>query len=219
MRLRRKKWTNSLIEENKNLMIVPIKGEQISLDKVFNNSKKVCLEIGCGKGNFVINNAIQNPDCNYIGYEKNDTVLAIGLKKAINLETKINNLKFLNSYAENLNDLFLPDSFFKIFLNFSDPWPKARHEKRRLTNLFFLDEVYSKLVVKDGFIEFKTDNDSLYEFTLEQIQKSKYWKIVKYTDDLYKNQEMLSGNIQTEYEKKFHELGQKIKKIILINKK
>lgn len=180
---------------------------------IFFNNNPIYIEIGMGKGDFIINNAINNPKINYIGIEKFSTVLAIATKKLT--ELNLYNLKLMCKDANELNQVFTPNSINKIFLNFSDPWPKARHEKRRLTSINFLN-IYKNILKEDGIIEFKTDNLKLYEWSLETLLNIKDVKIIYFCSDIYKelDNEYNINNIQTEYEKKFISKNVSIKKII-----
>lgn len=213
MRLRNKNWTKDYIEENHKHMI--LEENKIDPKKVFSEPRRPCfLEIGCGKGQFIINNSIKYPNLNFIAMEKESTVIGVALKKAITtLGDNFTNLKFLNRYAENLLDLFEPKSFDGIYLNFSDPWPKSKHAKKRLTHSSFLD-IYYELLNDDGIVEIKTDNDKFYESSLEQVNYSKF-RIIYSNRDIYASQMGLNNNIATEYEEKFHKLGKNIYKIIL----
>ncbi|AGR40778.1 tRNA (guanosine(46)-N7)-methyltransferase TrmB [Spiroplasma taiwanense] len=212
MRLRNKNWTKEYI---KNYNQYVLDSSLINnLENLFKNNYPTFLEIGCGKGKFLISQAIDNQKKNFIAMEKEATVIGVALKKAITTkELELNNLLFLNSYAEKLQDILEPNCLDGIYLNFSDPWPKLRHEKKRLTHLKFL-EIYWKLLKKDGFIEIKTDNDNLYNFSLQQIELSNF-KLLEKTNDLYKNQRLLKDNVATEYEEKFHKMGKNINKIII----
>ncbi|AOG60051.1 tRNA (guanine-N(7)-)-methyltransferase [Spiroplasma helicoides] len=213
MRLRNKNWTKDFLEINKQHLIQD--NQKININNYFKNEAKVFLEIGCGKGKFIINNAIKNLDKNFIAMEKETTVVGVALKNAIStLGDNFKNIKFLNTFAENLDELFEEETFDGIYLNFSDPWPKTRHYKKRLTYSKFL-EVYYKILKKDGKLEIKTDNDNLYSFSLEQLQTSKF-KIVYQTNDLYSDLNQLENNIATEYEEKFHSQNKNINKIIAI---
>ncbi|WP_031542577.1 tRNA (guanosine(46)-N7)-methyltransferase TrmB [Mesoplasma photuris] len=222
MRLRNKQWTDNFLVENKRFLIEWKEGDKITSLNSFNNDNKIHLEIGCGKGNFITNHALLNENYNYIGMEKEKTVVGVALKKSLAMfsdqNKEMSNLKYLNNFAEDLSDMFAESSIDKIFLNFSDPWPKAKHFKKRLTYIKFLD-IYSKILKIDGEIHIKTDNDGLYAFTLEQLAETDKWTILDNTDDLYKNEKMLEDNIPTEYEIKFHNLGKNINKIIIKNNK
>ena len=180
-----------------------------------NKQNPTYLEIGMGKGNFIINNAIQNPEINYIGLEKFDTVIWKAVLKANQHE--LDNLKIISFDASKIAELFTKNSIDKIYLNFSDPWPKARHEKRRLTHPNFLQQ-YKTILKKDGLIEFKTDNDGLFNWTINEVllaNPDKY-QIIYQTTDLYSelSNEYNVNNIPTEYETKFHNSGKNINKVI-----
>ena len=169
---------------------------------ILDTSKKTYLEIGCGKGKFIIENAERNPDINYIAVEKVSDVILLAAEKASQKELK--NVKFMICDAKGLTELFDKHSVDLIYLNFSDPWPKAGHYKRRLTYKAFLD-VYREILKEDGAVFFKTDNTGLFEFSLEQF-KEDGWRLENVTDDLH-NSEFAADNIMTEYEKNFSEKG------------
>lgn len=180
----------------------------------FDSDNPLFIEIGMGKGDFIINQAINNPNINFIGIEKYSTVTSIALKKA--KLHNLSNLKLLNIDANNLNEIFKKSSIDKVFLNFSDPWPKKRHINRRLTSDKYL-LIYKEILKPDGIVELKTDNNQLYNFTLENLNETKIKNnIIYYSEDIYSEIDNLYNinNIQTEYEKKFLSLGETIKKII-----
>lgn len=177
--------------------------------EIFHNDKPVHIEIGMGKGKFIMELASQNPDINYIGIEKYSSVLIRALEKREALES--DNLMFLRMDAENIEDYFAPEEVARIYLNFSDPWPKDRHSKRRLTSREFLKR-YDKILAKDGILQFKTDNRPLFDFSLEEIKESG-WILDEYTFDLHKNGPA-ANNIMTEYEEKFYNLGNPICKLV-----
>ena len=181
----------------------------------FNNHNPIYLEIGCGKGDFILNNALNNPKINYIGLEKNSTILNKALIKI--QKNNLQNVKFINCDAKDLLNVLGTNCIDKIYLNFSDPWPKKRHIKRRLTNPVFLD-LYKQILKPNSMIEFKTDNDMLYNYTLNEVlleHKDKY-KVIYYTNDLYSNlnNKYNVNNIASEYEKKFCLINKNINKII-----
>lgn len=176
----------------------------------FNNDNKICLEIGMGKGQFILNMALDNPETNYIGVEKFSSVASVAIKK-IN-QYKPDNLKILVGDIANLVDV-LESRIDTIYLNFSDPWPKDRHAKRRLTSINYL-EVYDKLFKGDKHIIQKTDNDDLFEFSLEQYKAYGY-EIVNISYDLHSED---IYNVCTEYEEKFSNMGVKIKYVEVIKK-
>ena len=172
-------------------------------DGVFDNDNPVHLEIGMGKGQFILNMALSNPDINFIGVEKFSSVASVAIKK-IN-EYKPSNLKILVGDIANTHDL-PHGKIDTIYLNFSDPWPKDRHAKRRLTSINYL-KVYDKLFKGRPHIVQKTDNVDLFEYSLEQYKEYGY-KINKISYDLHKED---IPNIMTEYEEKFSNMGIKIK--------
>ena len=176
----------------------------------FQDGKPIQLEIGMGKGKFITTLAQQNPDINYIGIEKFSSVLIRAIEKMEELE--LTNLKFIRMDAEKIEDTFNKEEIDKIYLNFSDPWPKDRHAKRRLTSKEFFKR-YDNILKKDGVVEFKTDNNDLFDFSLEQIPEAG-WNIVEYTRDLHNNEKMNEGNIMTEYEERFSKMGNNINKLI-----
>lgn len=176
----------------------------------FNNDNKICLEIGMGKGQFILNMALENPETNYIGVEKFSSVASVAIKK-IN-QYKPNNLKILVGDIANLVDT-LEGKIDTIYLNFSDPWPKDRHAKRRLTSINYL-QVYDKLFKGDKHIIQKTDNDDLFQFSLEQYKEYGY-EIKRISYDLH-NEDI--KNVCTEYEERFSNMGVKIKYVGVIKK-
>lgn len=176
---------------------------------VFGNDKPIYIEVGMGKGRFITDLAIQNPDINYIGIEKYSSVLIRAIEKCKELD--LDNLVFIRMDAENICDVFAPDEIDKIYLNFSDPWPKDRHAKRRLTSKEFFAR-YDKILKHEGVVEFKTDNRPLFDFSLEQVPEAG-WEITAHTFDLH-NSPMNKGNVMTEYEEKFSSMGNPIHKLI-----
>ena len=169
----------------------------------FENDAPIEIEIGMGKGNFILNKALENPNINYIGIEKYSSVAAVAIKKM--MEYNLPNLKVIISDVMDLEDL-LKNKVSVIYLNFSDPWPKARHEKRRLTSENFL-KLYDNFFVGSNIIIQKTDNDNLFEFSLESLKHYGY-KILECSYDLHQED---IPNIKTEYEEKFSGQGIKIK--------
>ena len=166
------------------------------------------------KGQFIHQLAEKNPDINYIGIERYSSVLLRALERFDNDEEykDVNNIRFICMDATNLPEVFAVGEIDKIYLNFSDPWPKARHAKRRLTSTEFLER-YEKILVQGGRVEFKTDNTELFNFSLEQVKEAG-WYLEKYTYDLHHQEEMNAGNIMTEYEEKFSSMGNPICKLI-----
>lgn len=181
---------------------------------IFGNDRPVYLEIGMGKGRFLMNMAKEHPLVNFVGIERYSSVLLRALEKYDTEEYKeLQNIRFLCMDATEIEDVFNQGEIRKIYLNFSDPWPKARHARRRLTSGTFLDR-YAKILPPGGNLEFKTDNTELFRFSLEEIREKEGWRLDKYTYDLHRNDEMNQGNIMTEYEEKFSSLGNPINKLI-----
>lgn len=175
-------------------------------NKVFNNNNPIYIEIGMGKGKFIIENAINNPDINYIGIEKFDSVIVRAIEKVEELD--IPNLKFIRMDATRIDEVFNKE-IDKIYLNFSDPWPKDRHSKRRLTSSIFLEK-YDKVFRNDNIIEMKTDNIDLFNYSVDSLNEYGY-NIEYITNDLHKEN---VDNIMTEYEERFSKLNIKINKLI-----
>lgn len=169
---------------------------------VFSNDNPIYLEIGTGKGNFIIENAKRYPNINFIGIEKYDSVLVRAIEKLGCLE--LDNLMFIRTDAKNIDNIFNKE-ISKLYLNFSDPWPKDRHEKRRLTSDTFLKR-YDNIFVNDKIIEFKTDNRKLFEYSVKSFTDYNY-RINSLSLDLHQD---TSDNIMTEYEEKFSKKGQVI---------
>ena len=176
------------------------------LQGILNTDKKICIEIGMGKGDFISNMAKLNPDNVYIGIELSPQVLALAIKKLNRFEEEnglsLKNLYFMSFDALKLLDYFSENQVDVLYLNFSDPWPKKRHTKRRLTYKDFLEN-YKKVLKKDGIIEFKTDNRGLFEYSLVSMQNFGMEFIEVYLD-LHKTEVF---NVETEYEKKFSPFG------------
>lgn len=171
----------------------------------FKNSSPIHIEIGMGKGKFLFELAKSNPDINYIGIEKYSSVLIRAIEKREQYEG--DNLMFIRMDAETITEIFEQHEVDKIYLNFSDPWPKDRHAKRRLTSKQFLTR-YDSILALDGEVVFKTDNEELFSFSLEQAAEAG-WKLMKLTHDLHKS-EYAAGNVMTEYEEKFSAEGKPI---------
>lgn len=184
---------------------------------VFQNTNPLHIEIGMGKGQFLLTLALQNPSVNYIGIERYSSVLLRPVEKLASMqaagETVPANLRFICMDAADISQVFAPGEVDRIYLNFSDPWPKARHARRRLTSLEYLAR-YDKILSPDGQVEFKTDNRALFEFSLEQIEASPAWTLVACTFDLHHDPLLNQGNIMTEYEEKFSSMDHPICKLI-----
>jgi len=178
--------------------------------EVFQNDHPIHIEIGMGKGKFIMEHAIRNPEINYIGIEKYSSVLLRALEKR--REVELNNLYFIRFDAEYINTIFDTDEISRIYLNFSDPWPKDRHAKRRLTSREFLKR-YDLCLKKEGEVIFKTDNRMLFDFSLEEAKEAG-WNLEEVTYDLH-HSDYFEGNIMTEYEEKFSALGNPIHRMVL----
>lgn len=201
MRLRKVKNAAEKLAANEKYYIsnpIDFKGNWRSL---FNNDNPIHIEIGCGKGKFISELAAVNPDVNYIAIEKFDSVLLRALEKVEGME--LPNLKLTIIDAASLCDYFDDKEINRIYINFSDPWPKSAHRKRRLTYKTFLDS-YDRVLVDDGEVFQKTDNRKLFEFSLESFNENN-WLISNISLDLHKDPETF--NITTEFEEKWSVLG------------
>ena len=180
-------------------------------EKIFDNDHPIRIEIGMGKGKFITELASLHPDINYVGIEKYSSVLIRAIEKME--EEPLSNLRFIRMDAEDIESVFSESEIDRIYLNFSDPWPKDRHAKRRLPSQRFLER-FSHILKKDGVIEFKTDNRDLFEFALEEAPEAG-WKILSSTFDLHNDPKLSQGNIMTEYEEKFSAMGNPICKYVI----
>ncbi len=201
-RLRFKPWALEYLEDSKIVTTEP-KQFKNKWQTFFKKEQPIWIEIGMGKGGFTFRQAEINKNINLIGIEKYPSVQVIPVKKTE--EAEIDNLKFISGDASEIKEWFDDDSIDKIFINFPDPWPKERHAKRRLLFRDFLNKYYD-ILSKNGCIEFKTDQLPLFEFALEEIEKTKF-SISDEIRDLHKNSENI---IKTEYENKFSSMGNKI---------
>ena len=208
MRLRNNPKAYEIMEENADLVILKPEEHKGHYHDIFEINQPLYIEIGMGKGDFIYQNALKHPENNYIGIEKFPSVLAAAINK-INKNQSLPNLKLMHFDAIELENVFENGEIDHLFLNFSDPWPKKRHAKRRLTSSAFLD-VYHRLLKKDGVIEFKTDNRGLFEYSL--VSFSQYGMTLKGVWlDLHASD--FEGNVMTEYEKKFSSKGQVIYRV------
>ena len=209
MRLRNVPGARETIIENKFSIQQPeqMKGKW---HEVFQNDHPIHIEVGMGKGQFIIEMARRNPEVNYIGIEKYSSVLVRAVEKLEDFEQ--DNLRLIRMDAENIEEVFDKDEVDRIYLNFSDPWPKDRHAKRRLTSPGFM-AVYDQILAADGTVEFKTDNKGLFDYSLEAIPEAG-WTITAHTFDLHHDPVMCAGNVMTEYEEKFSSMGNPICKLI-----
>lgn len=209
MRLRNIPGSREMIAENQWCVQEP-ELQKGCWNEVFKNNNPLHIEIGMGKGQFLMKMAGRNPNVNYVGIEKYSSVLLRALQKME--EHPLENLKFIRMDAETITSVFGSHEVSRIYLNFSDPWPKDRHAKRRLTSKEFFSR-YNQILTADGHVEFKTDNEALFDFSLEQIALAK-WHLDACTRDLHHDSNMNVGNIMTEYEQRFSAMGNAILKLI-----
>lgn len=206
MRMRNNPRADEILAENsEDLIVLEPQKNKGKWREFFGNDNPIYIEVGMGKGDFISNNALLNKDINYIGIELSKSVVVVAINKFRAFEKEngeIKNLRMMSVDASTLLEVFEENEVDKIFLNFSDPWPRKKHAKRRLTYKTFLD-IYKKILKEDGIVEFKTDNRGLFEFSIESMNNygMNFEKIFL---DLHKTEE---PNILTEYERKFCELG------------
>ena len=189
--------------------------------EVFGNNHPLHIEIGMGKGQFLTKLAMRNPDINYVGIERYSSVLLRAVEKLDALRTEENvvlpNIRFVCMDAADIAEVFAPEEVDRIYLNFSDPWPKSRHARRRLTSSEYFER-YDKVLVSGGRVEFKTDNRGLFDFSVETLEESEIWNMTACTYDLHNDESMNAGNIMTEYEEKFSSMNNPICKLIAMRK-
>ena len=183
--------------------------------EIFGNDHPLRLEIGTGKGRFLIETARRHPEANYIGIDLFTDVIVRAVRKWERDEASPGNMRLVLWDAAMIEDLFEPGQVETIFLNFSDPWPKPRHAKRRLTSPSFLYK-FSDALQRGGRLEFKTDNADLFDYSLEQFELNPQFEIQAFTRDLHADPVMNEGNIMTEYEEKFSQRGTPICKLIAV---
>lgn len=209
MRLRHNPKADIAVENSEYVEQDP-KARKGSWHELFGNDNPIHIEIGMGKGNFIMTLASEHPDINYVGIERVPTVLYKALRKQEKM--KLKNLMLMAFNADAIDEVFEKDEVDRIYLNFSDPWPKDRHALRRLTSPRFL-KLYDSFLKKEGFIEFKTDNRALFDYSLEAAPAAG-WKVRDITYDLH-HSEYVEGNIMTEYEMKFSAMGIPINKMVI----
>ena len=210
MRIKHKPWAEPFLESHKEFVITLDNFNDKEVVEFLNN-ENIYMEIGTGKGGFLLGMAKKNPDKFYLGVKINETAAGFCAKKIY--ENELKNVKLINIDVKYLFDHLPQNHFDGIYLNFSDPWPKDRHSKRRLTSSTFLEK-YDQFLAPDGNIEFKTDNQDLFSFSLDEIENSDIWHLDAYTRDLHNDPVLNVGNIMTEYEQKFSSQGNPICKLI-----
>lgn len=208
MRVHKKKHGTERLEACGNIVIKDLRVEGCTSEQLFGNSNPLRLEIGCGKGDFIVGTAAKEPNINFLAIEKVSDVLVTAAEKV--KESGLTNVRVCCVDAKELTEIFAPGSIDRIYLNFSDPWPKSRHEKRRLTYRSFL-AIYKQILRPDGAIHFKTDNRPLFDFSLEEFAAFGI-RTEKLTFDLH-NSEYNEGNVMTEYEKRFSSMGVPINRV------
>ncbi|HFH9836939.1 TPA: tRNA (guanosine(46)-N7)-methyltransferase TrmB [Streptococcus suis] len=207
MRVRNRKGAPELLANNPQYVILNPEDCKGKWAEIFGNNNPIHVEVGSGKGRFVTGMAAQNPDINYIGIDIQLTVLSYALDRV--LEAGLPNIKLLQVDGSDLTNYFAPAEIDRLYLNFSDPWPKKRHEKRRLTYKSFLD-TYKEILPDKGEIHFKTDNRGLFEYSL--VSFSQYGMVLNQVWlDLHASD--FEGNVMTEYEEKFSKKGQVIYRV------
>ena len=210
MRLRNISGSREMIADSK-YVIQDAENQKGKIKTYFEKEQPIWIEIGMGKGRFIMQMAEENPEINFIGIEKYSSVLLRAIQKRE--QNELPNLRFIRMDAEDITEVFEKGEVDRIFLNFSDPWPKDRHAKRRLPSKEFLKR-YDEILKKDGVIEFKTDNRDLFDFAVEQLEPAG-WKAEVITYDLHHDPVLCEGNIMTEYEEKFSSMGNPICKYVI----
>ena len=207
MRVRNRKGATELLEANPNYVVLNPVDAKGKWREIFGNDHPIHVEVGSGKGAFITGMAKANPDINYIGIDIQKSVLSYALDKV--LEADVPNIKLLWVDGSELTNYFADGEIDRLYLNFSDPWPKKRHEKRRLTHKSFLD-TFKQILPEKGEIHFKTDNRGLFEYSL--VSFSQYGMVLKGVWlDLHASD--FEGNVLTEYEQKFSSKGQVIYRV------
>lgn len=213
MRLRNIRGSKEIIAESK-YCVQNYQEHKGNWSALFGNQNPIHIEVGMGKGQFLTRMALLHPEINYLGIEMYDSVLLRAVQRRERLEEDPTNLFFIRMDAKTLEETFAPGEIDRIYLNFSDPWPKDRHAKRRLTSREFLAR-YEKVLKPGGLIEFKTDNQDLFTFSLEENALTDSWTLLASTRDLHHDEALNQGNVMTEYEEKFSSQGNPICKMIV----
>jgi tRNA (guanine-N7-)-methyltransferase len=207
MRMRNKKHCGERMERCGDLWVKAPEEKKGHWQDEFSNQNPIHIEIGCGKGSFIVGMAKLHPTINFIAIERVTNVLVLAMEKA--MQEQVENVRFIAGDATGLEAFFAPQEFERIYLNFSDPWPKKRYAKRRLTHQNFLT-LYKRLLKPGDFICFKTDNQDLFEFSLNSFCDEDF-KLSHITFDLH--QSGFEGNVMTEYELRFSQMGQPIYRV------
>ena len=211
MRMRKKKNLDVRLARCAPVMVDDPRAWRGRWNELFGNDHPIRLEIGCGKGRFILETARRNPDVNFVAIEREEGALIMATEKA--MDAALPNLRFLSFDAAALGEIFAPGEVSLIYLNFSDPWPKARHAKRRLTYRTFLEK-YKAVLADNGRIILKTDNRPLFDFSLEEFALCGM-RVTEVTYDLHRSP-YNEGNVMTEYEKNFSEKGFPIHRAVVL---
>lgn len=204
LRLRNKPWAKEELDKHPMFVISDPASQKGKWAELFNNNNPIHVEVGTGKGQFLTGMSELHPNINFIGIEKYDSVILTALERL--KESDRSNVRLLNQDVIELTDFFSEGEIDRVYINFTDPWPKSRHEKRRLTYKNFLS-LYRQVLKPDGDIHLKTDNQGLFEYSLESF--SQYGlSLHEVSLDLHKSE--IEGNIMTEYEEKFSNKGMRI---------
>ena len=214
-RVRKQPGTREALMQYAPIVVLEPEQHKGKWQDVFGNANPIQMEVGMGKGKFISTMARQHPEINFIGVEVIEEVLMDAVKRMKRAEGIPENLRLVWINASLLEDLFLPGEVDRIFLNFSDPWPKTRHAKRRLTHKGFLDQ-YAAILKAEGQVHFKTDNQGLFEFSLNEFSACG-WRLQNIQLDMY--QKLPEGNVATEYETKFHNQGMPIYRLEAVKPK
>ncbi len=204
MRLRHKPWASEEMELHPTIVIQNPSQHKSKWKELFGNDNPIHIEVGTGKGQFLVGMATLHPDINYIGIEKYDSVLITAMERV--KESKQANVKFLNEDVGELLDFFGEKEVDRVYINFTDPWPKNRHEKRRLTYKGFL-HLYEQILKGNGQVHLKTDNQGLFEYSLESFAD---YGMTLHQVSLDLHRSHFEGNVMTEYEEKFSKKGMRI---------
>ena len=208
MRMRKKKWAVPELEASPLYIKDPVSFRE-NWQQAFARPQPLYLELGCGKGRFTAGTAAAEPDVLLIAVEKVPDAMVVAMERA--RDAGLKNVFFVDGDAALLPDMFAPDEIDRIYINFCDPWPKSNQAKRRLTHHNFLNQ-YRKVLKPGGEIHFKTDNDKLFEWSLEEIPQYG-WALQEVTRDLHANGPV---GVMTDYEQKFHELGKNINRCVAV---